>query len=114
MAQEAREAAQVLRKDSISVEVIDLRSLSPLDTTTILQSVKKTGRLIIADGAWATCGASAEIAAVVAQQGFQYLKSPIERITLPECPAPTSKSLEDVYYPDKADIVSAIRNLLLS
>ena len=114
MAQEAREAAQVLRKDSISVEVIDLRSLSPLDTPTILQSVKKTGRLIIADGAWATCGASAEIAAVVAQQGFQYLKSPIERITLPECPAPTSKSLEDVYYPDKADIVSAIRNLLLS
>ena len=114
MAQESREAAKALREDSISVEVIDLRSLSPLDTTTILRSVKKTGRLIIADGAWATCGASAEIAAVVAQQGFQYLKSPIERITLPECPAPTSKSLEDVYYPDKADIVSAIRNLLLS
>ena len=114
MAQEAREAAKALREDSISVEVIDLRSLSPLDTTTILRSVKKTGRLIIADGAWATCGASAEIAAVVAQQGFQYLKSPIERITLPECPAPTSKSLEDVYYPDKANIVSAIRTLLLS
>ena len=79
-----------------------------------LRSVKKTGRLIIADGAWATCGASAEIAAVVAQQGFQYLKSRIERITLPECPAPTSKNLEDAYYPDKADIVSAIRKLLLS
>ena len=114
MAQEAREAAKALREDSISVEVIDLRSLSPLDTTTILRSVKKTGRLIIADGAWATCGASAEIAAVVAQQGFQYLKSPIERITLPECPAPTSKNLEDAYYPDKADIVSVIRKLLLS
>ena len=114
MAHEAREAAKVLHEDSISVEVIDLRSLSPLDTTTVLQSVKKTGRLVIADGAWATCGASAEIAAVVAQQGFQYLKSPIERITLPECPAPTSKSLEDAYYPDKADIVSAIRTLLLS
>jgi len=114
MAQESREAAKALREDSISVEVIDLRSLSPLDTTTILRSVKKTGRLIIADGAWATCGASAEIAAVVAQQGFQYLKSPIERITLPECPAPTSKNLEDAYYPDKADIVSAIRKLLLS
>ena len=114
MAQEARDAAKALREDSISVEVIDLRSLSPLDTTTILRSVKKTGRLIIADGAWATCGASAEIAAIVAQQGFQYLKSPIERITLPECPAPTSKNLEDAYYPDKSDIVSAIRKLLLS
>ena len=114
MAQESREAAKALREDSISVEVIDLRSHSTLDTTHILRSVHKTGSLIIADGAWATCGASAEIAAVVAQQGFQYLKSPIERITLPECPAPTSKNLEDAYYPDKADIVSAIRKLLLS
>lgn len=111
LAREAVKAAAELKKDGIDAEVIDLRTIKPLDTATILRSVRKTGRLLIADGGWRSFGVSAEIAAVVAEAGVK-LKEPLVRLTLPDCPAPASISLEKVYYLHCADIVRAAVRLI--
>jgi pyruvate dehydrogenase E1 component beta subunit len=74
--------------------------------------VKKTGRLVIADGGWKTCGWAAEIAALASEGAWKSLKAPIRRITLPDCPAPASNVLEKVYYRSSADIVKAVRQVL--
>ena len=112
MVQEAIKAAQQMQQERLSAEVIDLRTVKPLDQGLILDSVRKTGRLVIADGGWKTCGVSAEISALVAENGFEFLKAPVRRITLPDCPAPASRALEAAYYPSAAGICSAIRELL--
>jgi len=112
MVLEASKAAAILGKENIEVEVIDLRSLKPLDESLLFESVKKTGRLVIADGGWKTCGVGAEIAALVAEKAFQYLKVPIKRVSLPDAPAPASSALEKVYYPDADRIVSTVKGLL--
>jgi len=109
---EATRAAESLEKEGIDVEVIDLRSLKPLDENLLLESVKKTGRLVIADGGWKTCGAGAELAALVSEKAFEYLKAPIMRISLPDAPAPASPVLEEAYYPDANRIASEIKKLL--
>ena len=108
---EALAAAEQLAQDGIEAEVVDPRTLKPLDEALILSSVERTGRLVVADAAWRSCGAAAEIAAVVADRGFRSLKAPIRRITLHEAPAPSSRSLEGVYYPKAGDIVSAAKGL---
>ena len=112
MITEANKAAVTLEKDGIDAELIDLRSLTPLDENIIFQSVKKTGKLVIADGGWKSCGVAAEIAATVAGNIFEYLKSPIIRVSLPNTPAPASSALEKVYYPDANSIISAVRKVL--
>ncbi len=111
LAREAVKAAAELEKSGVDCEVIDLRTVKPLDTAAILRSVRKTGRLLIADGGWRSFGISAEIAAVVAEAGI-VLKSPPVRLTLPDCPAPASISLEKAYYIHSADIVRSAGRLV--
>ena len=88
----ALKAAEVLAKDGIDVEGIDLRSIKPLDKALVLDSIKKTGRLVIGDVGWKTYGLSAEISAMVAENGFAHLKSPILRVALPDVPALAEKN----------------------
>ena len=109
---EALGAARELQEQNIDVEVIDPRTLKPLDEEIILSSVKKTGRLIIADTGWKTGGAGAEIAALVAEKGFDYLKAPIRRVASPDIPTPASYVLEAKFYPDKADVISCCLAIL--
>jgi len=112
MSYEATHAAAELAKNDISAEVIDLRSIRPLDEETILKSVKKTGRLVVADTSWELCGISSEVAALVAEKGFDYLKAPVRRIALPDCPAPVSQPLEKAFYPTASTIAKAAMVML--
>ena len=112
MVTQALRAAETLEKEGVDAEVIDPRSLKPLDEKLLLDSVKKTGRLVIADAGWRTCGIGAEIAALAAEKAFGYLKSPVMRVSLPDAPAPAGASLEEAYYPGPADIVAAAKKLL--
>ncbi len=105
-------AAEMLATEGIAAEVIDLRTLVPLDTEAILNSVGKTGRLVIVDYAHRTCGAAAEIAAIVAEEGFHLLKKPIRRVTTPDVPIPFSPALERPLYPNKDSIAAAARSLM--
>lgn len=110
MVPEAIKAASKLEKEGIDIEIIDMRSLTPLDETLLFESVKKTGRLIIADSGWKSCGVAAEISALAATHVFEYLKAPIMRVTLPDAPAPASSALEKAYYPNKNNIISAVKS----
>jgi len=113
MVHETLSAADECQKSGIGVEVIDLRTIKPMDQDLILRSVKKTRRAVIVDGGWKTCGIGAEISARIAESElFKELKKPIMRISLPDVPAPASSSLEKVFYPRKERIVSAIRRLV--
>lgn len=107
MVQEAEKAAEKLSAQGIDAEVIDLRSIKPLDEETILKSVKKTGHLIIAHEAVRTNGFGAEIAATIAEKGFADLKAPIIRVTAPDCPSPFTPVLEHEYLPNADKIVAA-------
>jgi pyruvate/2-oxoglutarate/acetoin dehydrogenase E1 component len=106
------QAAEALSKQGISAEIIDPRTLKPLDTETILRSVAKTGRLLIVENAHRMCGLAAEIAAIVAEEGFEYLKRPIRRLTAPDIHVPFSPILEEQMFPDKERIMSAVTKLL--
>lgn len=110
---EAEKAAEELLKCEIGAEVINLRSVSPLDEDSIYSSVKKTGRLIIADTGWKNCGVAAEISSRVTENIYEYLKSPVLRVALPDVPMPTSAALEREVYPDYEDIVCAAKKLIL-
>jgi len=112
MCVEALKAASELADDGVEAEVIDPRTLRPLDEGLIFESVAKTGRLVIADAAWRTCGAAAEIAALVAENVLDKLKAPIRRVTLADAPAPASSPLEHAYYPWASDVVAAVRQTL--
>lgn len=110
--QEALVAAETVAKDGISVEVVDPRTLVPLDKGTILKSVSKTGRLVVVEEAHRTCGAAAEIAAIVAEEGFWDLKAPIKRLAVPDVQIPFSPPLEQILYPDARKIVSVIQEVM--
>lgn len=112
MVLEAVRARQLLERIGISAEVIDLRTLKPIDEAVILESVMKTGRLIVADTGWRTCGVAAEVAAIAAEKCFKYLKAPIRRVTLPDIPTPTSRALEEAYYPGFKEIAEAVCEVL--
>jgi len=112
MVQEALKAAEILRKEKIDAEIIDLRTIKPLDEKIILESVKKTKRLIIADLGWETGGISAEIAKRVYNNLYKELKSPIEIVALPDAPAPASQALEKIYYPNENNIIKAAKKLI--
>ncbi len=105
---DAFEAAEELAEKGIEAEVIDPRTLRPLDEEIILDSIAKTGRLIVADCDWKTGGVTAEIAAMVAEKGFSCLKAPVRRLACPDLPTPAACSLEEAYYIGKEDIKKAI------
>ncbi len=105
-------AAETLAGDGISVEVVDPRSLVPLDKQTILESVARTGRLVVVDPAHRTCSAASEIAAIVAQEGFWTLQAPIQRVASPNVHIPFSPALEDLVYPNEEKIAAAVRTTL--
>lgn len=108
----ALEAAERLADGGVAAEVIDVRTLVPLDRDTLLRSVAKTGRLVIADYAHRTCGAAAEIAAIVAEEGFESLRRPIQRVTTPDVNIPFAPALEKTLYPSAERIVAAARKIL--
>lgn len=106
---DALAAAEILAAEhGVSAEVIDPRTLVPLDEAAILASVAKTGRLVVSDVAHRTCSAASEVAAIVAEQGFHTLKAPIQRVTTPNLHIPFAPTLEALIFPDKDDIVDAV------
>ena len=104
MLSESLKAADILKKQNISAEVIDLRTIKPYDKKIIIDSVKKTGKLVIADNGWNCCGAASEIAATIYRQCFQFLKKPIEIVALPDTPTPAAYNLENIFYKNANDI----------
>lgn len=113
MAREAMRAAEELQIRGIDVEVVDLRSIRPIDRETIVRSIAKTGRLVVADGGWPSCGVTAEIAALAATDAFEYLKAPVRRVALPDLPAPMSKPLEHAFYPTAATLIAAVESMMI-
>jgi len=112
MVQLAEKAAVQLEEiHSISCEIIDMRSIKPLDRDTLLASIKKTGRLIVADVGWRTYGVAAEITALVCEGALTSLKTSPVRLTLPDIPAPASRFLEKSYFPDSGTIVRAVKDM---
>lgn len=109
---EAMQAAEVLRRHGIEIEIIDLRSVSPFDDLTVVESVKKTGHLIVADYDWLHCGFSAEAAARVYDKCMHDLKSPISRIGFADAHCPCTRPLELAYYPSAIDIIRSVEQKL--
>lgn len=112
MVRKALAAAQKLAKDGIEAEVIDLKSIVPLDEATILDSVKKTGRAIVAQETVRLGGSTAEIAALIGEQAHRYLKAPVKRLGTAYVPMPFARSLEKIAVPDDAAIVAAVREMM--
>jgi pyruvate/2-oxoglutarate/acetoin dehydrogenase E1 component len=111
----ASQTAESLAKEGISAEVIDVMVLNPFDSSEIIKSVKKTGRLMVIDGSWKNCGFAGEvIASVVENIEPGVLKSKPSRITLPEAPAPSSGVLEEIYYPKSSHAHTRIKELILN
>ncbi len=108
---ETVKAAEALADDGISVEVIDPRTLVPLDIETVIRSMQRTGRLVVADPAHKTCGAAAEISALVAEEAFGSLRAPIARVVTPNTQIPFSPSLEKQLYPNRNTIADAVRRI---
>lgn len=109
---EAIRAAQLLKEEGVSVEIVDLRSIKPLDKATILESVSKTGRVLIADDDWKTCGYAAEICSLVVEEAFDKLKEAPKRVTWPDRLCPTSWAIAKDYYPTSHDLAIQALNLL--
>jgi acetoin:2,6-dichlorophenolindophenol oxidoreductase subunit beta len=102
-------AASVAASDGVQCEVIDLRTTSPLDEDTVLESVEGTGRLVVVDEAHPRCSMACDISALVAQKAFGSLRAPIEMVTAPHTPVPFSTALEDLYIPDAQRVVNAVK-----
>jgi acetoin:2,6-dichlorophenolindophenol oxidoreductase subunit beta len=110
----ALSAAEKLAADGVSVEVVDPRTLSPLDEETILNSVRKTHRLVIVTEEVKFAGSSAEIAAIVAEKAFDRLDAPILRVAAPFVPVPFSPALEKEYIPSEAKVIAALKQVMES
>jgi pyruvate dehydrogenase E1 component beta subunit len=108
----ALEAADQLAKEGISIEVIDPRGIRPLDTETILNSVQKTGKVVLAHEAPKIGGPGGEVAAMIAEQALEYLEAPIKRLGAPDVPIPQSTYLEQFIVPSAADVCDAVRSLV--
>jgi pyruvate dehydrogenase E1 component beta subunit len=100
--------AENLESDGISVEVVDPRTIVPLDKKTILESVEKTGRLVVVDPAHQSCSVASEISSIVAQEGFWSLQAPIQRVASLDCHFPFSPALEKYVFPNEEDIEQAV------
>jgi pyruvate dehydrogenase E1 component beta subunit len=106
------EAAEILKNEGIDVEVVDLRTLSPIDMDTVYESVEQTGRLVCVDEANPRCSIAADVSANVAQDVFRSLKAPIQMVTAPHSPVPFSPALEDLYVPTADAIATAVRKTM--
>jgi pyruvate dehydrogenase E1 component beta subunit len=107
----ALEAAEALASEATSAEVLDLRSLQPLDEETILASLSKTGRLVVIDEAPPRCGIASDVAALCVDAGFDFLNAPVKKVTAPHAPVPFSPVLEDAYVPSVERVTAAVREL---
>ena len=112
MVHRASEAAAVLAKDGIECEIIDLRTLSPIDTDSIIESVENTGRLVCVDEANPRCSIASDISATVSQEAFSSLKAAPQLVTAPHTPVPFSPALEDLYIPSAERVVDAVRKTM--
>jgi pyruvate/2-oxoglutarate/acetoin dehydrogenase E1 component len=112
MVHEALRAAELLAIEGIEAEVIDPRTLKPLDLQSIASSVKKTGRLVIVEEGWRFCGLGAQIAESVYSAAFDHLDAPIVRVTGEDVPMPYSRPLEDAAIPDRLRVIETVRSLL--
>src|SRR5665213_2190360 len=112
MSVEAMQAADILARAGIQAEVIDVRSIAPLDSQMIIQSVNKTGRCIVADYDWVFCGFGAELAAQVSHDCFKTLKAPVERLGFEHVPCPTTRPLENLFYPSAEHLVRRTEKML--
>lgn len=112
MVGEALAAAEKASEKGIDVEVIDPRTLTPLDKTTMLESVKKTGRLIVADEDHKTCGVTAELSAIAAEEAIFYLKAPVLRLASPDAPVPFSPPLEQAYMFGEKEILESVNSVM--
>lgn len=108
----ALNAAQTLANEGIQVEIVDPRSLHPLDIETIIASVKKTGKMVVAHQAIRKCGFGAEIAALVQEQAFDHLDAPIRRVATPHVIIPVNRNLEKVVFPQEEQIIEAVKSIL--
>jgi pyruvate dehydrogenase E1 component beta subunit len=106
------EAAEALAAEGFACDVIDLRTTSPLDEDSILDSVEKTGRLVVVDEAYPRCNIATDISALVSQRAFSSLKAPIRMVTAPHTPVPFSDVLENLYVPDVGKVVGAVRETM--
>jgi len=111
MVHEALKAAEALEKEGISAEVVNLRSLRPLDVETIVRSIRKTSRLVTAEEGFPQCGVGAEICTLANEFAFDYLDAPPERVTGADVPMPYSKSIEDLAIPQSNNIVNAVKRV---
>jgi len=105
-------AAEALGRQNISAEVVDLRTLQPLDKETLLRSVAKTGRVVIVDNSHRINSVASEIAAVICEEGFESLRKPVQRVTTPEVHIPYCAVLEKPLYPDRERVIAAVRRIL--
>lgn len=112
MVTKAIEAADILAKEGISCDVIDPRTVSPLDEEAILESVEVTGRLVIVDEGNPRCGMASDIAGMVAEKGFHSLRAPVRTVTAPHTPVPFAPELEDAYIPSTAKVIAAVKDIL--
>ncbi len=109
---EAMKAAEILARQGVEIEVIDVRTASPLDENRIVESVQKTGRCLVADYDWLFCGLSAEIAAIVSHRFFGALQHPVERLGFAPVPCPTTRPLENLFYPSAVTIIRTVERML--
>ena len=107
-----RKLVEKCEEEGISVEIIDPRTLVPFDDETVLRSIEKTGRLVVVEEECKRGGAAAEVAAMVVEKGFHYLKAPIFRVAAKEAPIPYAPVLENYIIPQKEDIISAVKNIV--
>ena len=107
-----QEAAEKLKEIGVDAEVIDLLSLSPLDEDIIIESVKKTNRIVIVDEDNPKASIASEVAAIVSDKAFDYLDAPVKRVTAPHTPVPYSKELENEFMPDSDDVLQTVKNIL--
>jgi pyruvate dehydrogenase E1 component beta subunit len=112
MVHHSLEAAEALSKEGVEAEIVDLRTLAPLDEETVLSSVRKTGRLVVVHETWKFGGPGGEVAALVAEEAFDALKAPIVRVAPPHVPIPFATSLNKMYLPDSEKIKEGIRKVL--
>jgi pyruvate dehydrogenase E1 component beta subunit len=106
------QAAEALEAEGISAEVIDLRSLRPLDTATVIESVKKTNRIVTVEEGWPICGIAAEVAAQVVEQAFDHLDAPPARVTGKDIPMPYAANLEKLALPALDEVITAAKAVL--
>ncbi|HET9723643.1 MAG TPA: alpha-ketoacid dehydrogenase subunit beta [Actinomycetota bacterium] len=112
MAHQALEAAEELAQRGVSAEIVDLRTIQPLDTQTVLESVEKTSRALVLYESHRFLGVGAEVASVIAEEAFEHLDAPVARLAPPNVPVPFSPTLEDAYLPQVSDIAAAVDELI--